>query len=137
MRKLAVAAKVVVGVAAFIVLKMFLFPALPRGDFYGVDGPTTKAAALKIIPIGSPIGFAKAATEERGFHCEMMYNQGYAGYDPSNPRHLMSFPAADFLWCDSGERWAGMLIDERWQIIFVMKDGAVESVTASVGLTGL
>jgi hypothetical protein len=49
----------------------------------------------------------------------------------------MSFPAADFLWCDSGERWAGMLIDERWQIIFVMKDGAVESVTASVGLTGL
>lgn len=103
----------------------------PRDAVYGATEPATRTAVLKIIPLGSRIAFAKSAMEERGFHCVMMYNQSYSGYDPTYTQPARS----DFLWCDSGELLTGPLITKRWQVIFVMKEEAVIAVAVGIGLT--
>lgn len=138
MRKRAIAAIVFASVVALAVM------AAPRSEIpndpvYAMDGPATKAAVLNVVPIGSQIETAAAVMRAKGFRCVMMKNMQHAGYDPANPRRLMTYPAADFLWCDSGELWMGwrsLVVDKRWQISFVTRDGAVTAVDVGVGLTG-
>ena len=101
---------------------------------YAVDGPSTQAAVLKIIPIGSKIEFAKATMEARGFACSVEHNQKYSGDDPAGG--YIQYPAADFLYCDS-ERWAGLLRSKRWQVIFVMENQKVVSVVVGVSINAV
>jgi hypothetical protein len=103
---------------------------------YAVDGPATEAEVLKVIPVGSNVGFAKTTMEARGFHCHMEYNRRYAGDDPAGGRRQIDYPAADFLYCNS-ERSFRLIISKRWQVIFVVKDETITSVAVGVGLTGL
>src|SRR5260370_41803623 len=66
---------------------------------YAVDGPSTQAAVLKIIPIGSKIEFAKATMEARGFTCSMEHNKKYSGDDPAGGESEK--PTGEFCFCDS------------------------------------
>lgn len=137
MRKFAIAGVVVAVIAAAMAIKATL--GIPRDAVFGADGPATKAAVLNVVPIDSSIGSAKATMETKGFHCIMMYNRTHAGFDPSNPQHLITYPKADYLWCDSGDRWTGwrsLIITKRWQISFVSKDQKVVSVDVGVSVTG-
>jgi hypothetical protein len=99
---------------------------------YGHDGRETKAAVLKVVPIGSQID-----VEAKGFRCQRMYNEPYSEDSEDGGRQQIVHPAADVLWCDSGEGPTNaFFITKRWQVIFEVKDGLVASVAASVGLTG-
>src|SRR5260221_8443468 len=80
---------------------------------YAIDGPSTQAAVLKIIPIGSKIEFAKATMEARGFACSVEHNQKYSGDDPAGGE--IQIPSADFLFLDF-KKWAGLLPLKRMQI---------------------
>ena len=116
----------------------FLFgPRFWLDSIYGRDGSETKAAVLDVVPIGSRIETAKAAMEAKGFRCRMMYNQRYSGDEVSGSRRQIEYPAADILWCDTGDRpYQGIIISKRWQVIFEAKDDAVARVAVGVGLTG-
>jgi hypothetical protein len=105
---------------------------------YGRDGSETKAAVLSVVPVGSRIDTAKSVMEAKGFRCRMMYNQRYSEDDVGNSRRQIEHPAADILWCDSGDKpYRGIVITKRWQVIFEAKDDAVTRISAGVGLTGL
>ena len=113
-----------------LALLIFVFArSLFRDAVYASDAATTKAAILKIVPIGSQIDFAKSTMQSKGFQCQMSYNQRFADDGVAQP-------AADFLYCDSGEQTVGLLVTKRWQVAFVDKDGVVQSIAAGVGLTG-
>jgi hypothetical protein len=89
------------------------------------------------VPIGSKIDHAKQIMEGKGSRRVMRYNRGYSEDDPNNTGKTISHPAADFLWCDSGERLTLMpLVSKRWQISFVVKDDKVAAVAVGIGLTG-
>jgi len=107
-----------------------------RDEVYGRDGPSTKAAVLRSVPIGSRIDSAKTTMEAKGFHCWMMYHQAYSD-DVSADGRQVDYPPADFLWCDSGERAYGIFVSKRWQVLFVDDHDVVTSVAVGVGLTGL
>jgi len=112
---------------------------VPRDDVYGHDGPASKAAILKVIPLGSHVDLAKTTMEAKGFKCGMTYDRPHSGYDPANPRRQMTYPPADFLSCDSGKRWAGwrsLVLDMEWRTAFVIKNRAVTSVDVYVLTTG-
>src|SRR5262249_17403587 len=112
-------------------------PAPLVDSVYGHDGRETKAAVLKLVPIGSRIDAAEAIMGAKGFHCQMMYNQRYSEDSERDAQQQIVHPAADILWCDSGERATGAtVITKRWQVIFEVRDGLVASIAASVGLTG-
>lgn len=142
MKRFSIVAIAIGSIAVTFAIALSLRPTqrtVPNDDVYGRDGPATKAAVLKIIPVGSQIGFAKSAMEAKGFHCAMRYDQKHSGYDPSKPGSMISFPAADFLWCDSGNLWGGwrsLILTIRWQVMFVAKDDTVAAVDVNIGLTG-
>jgi hypothetical protein len=104
---------------------------------FGHSGSETKTMVLSVVPIGSRIDTAKIAMEAKGFHCQMKYNRRYAGDDDAGNRRQIVYPAADFLWCDTGDRsYQGIIISKRWQVILEAKNGAVAQVAVGVGLTG-
>ena len=112
---------------------------IPRDDVYGHDGPSSKAAILKVVPLGSTADQAKSTMEAKGFRCGMTYDKPHSGFDPSNPQRQMTYPPADFLSCESGKRWAGwrsLVLDKEWRTAFVIKNQAVTSVDVYVVLTG-
>jgi len=129
-------AKLSICLLLLAVLYSVFGPPIIMDDVFGRDGPETKAAVLKIIPVGSPIDEAKTIMEAKSFYCRMMYNQSYAGDAVIGGRQI-TYPPADLLWCDSGDRsYLALIISKRWQVIFVAKDGTVASLVAGVGLTG-
>jgi hypothetical protein len=106
-------------------------------NVYGHYGSETKAMVLNVVPIGSRIDTAKIVMEAKGFHCRMMYNQRYSGDDDAGSRRQIEYPAADLLWCDTGDRsYRGIIISKRWQVVLEAKDDAVAQVAVGVGLTG-
>jgi hypothetical protein len=106
-------------------------------DVFGNNSVSTKAAVLRVVPVGSKIDHAKQVMESEGLRCVMQYNQKYAEDDPNNTGKMIDHPPADFLWCDSGERSTWMpLVSKRWQIAFVVKDDKVAAVSVGVGVTG-
>ena len=94
-----------------------------------VDSPATQAAVLNSIPVGSNVEFAKTTMEADGYHCHMEYNRRYSADDPAGGRRQIEYPAADFLYCDSGESFP-----KRSQVIFIVKDETVDSVAVGVRL---
>jgi hypothetical protein len=117
-------------------LYFLIGPRFMVDDVYGPDGPHTKAAVLKVVP-GSRIDTARTIMEAKGFHCQMLYNAAYADEHPVGGRRRITYPPADILWCDSGERaFRGIFITKRWQVVFVVKDDAVASIAVGEGLTG-
>ena len=104
-------------------------PGLLRDAVYASDAPATKIAVTKIVPIGSSIDMARTTMEAKGFQCMMRHNSKFADDGVTQP-------AADFLYCDSGEQTVGPLITKRWQVGFVDKGGVVQSIVVGVGLTG-
>ena len=101
-----------------------------RDGVYASDGPATKVAVLKVLPIGSSIDVAKSTMEAKGFQCKMEHHKPYVD-------NGVARPPADFLYCDSGEKTVGVLVSKRWQVVFVDANGLVASIAVGVGLTGL
>jgi hypothetical protein len=93
------------------------------------DGAVTPAAILNSIPVGSSVDFAKSTMEADGYHCHMEYNKRYTADDPAGGRRQVEYPAADFLFCDSGESFP-----KRSQVIFIVRDETVDSVAVGVRL---
>ncbi len=131
-------AKLGISLGLFFAAAYFLFgPRFWFDNVYGRDGLETKVAVLNVVPVGSGIDTAKTVMEAKGFRCRMMYNQRYSEDDVANSRPQIERPAADILWCDSGDRpYRGIIITKRWQVVFEAKDNAVARVAAGVGLTG-
>ena len=74
------------------------------------------------IPIGTPIDDARRFMELEGFEYSRKTNEPFLDRN-----------GLDYIYCDRSD---GSLIQRRWQIAVIHRDGKVSEVLASTGLVG-
>ena len=81
-----------------------------------------KRVILKIVPLGTPLEVAQRLMAEEGFLC---FRRTKAS--------VLDREGIDSLWCD---RLEGGIVQRRWQVALVHRDGRVTEVLPSTGLVG-
>lgn len=123
------------GLAAVAVASIAAAGRLFHHDFMQYDSKRTREAVLARIPLGTEIARARTMMQADGFDCRAVHSR--FSDDRPGGKSQDSYPAADIVWCDSGElaTWS-LLVSKRWQVVFVDEGGRVTRVAVSVGLTG-
>lgn len=125
-----------IAVLSCTLLVVALRIALNHGSPMKSDDARTLEFVVSKVPLNSLIEEARYFMTDRGFHCTDLKNQSFSGTAFIGFIPLIS-QKADFLWCDSGERFYFPLVSKRWQVIFVNEAGRVAGIAVSVGLTGV
>jgi hypothetical protein len=98
------------------------------GPTRGIEAPTQmERIILASVPVGSPITEARRFMESEGFRCQEYVNSPCARGDEVRE-------GLDFLHCDRSD--GGWIVQRRWQVALVHRDGRVTEVLASTGLVG-
>ncbi len=79
-------------------------------------------AVLGQAPVGTPVDDAQKFMEREGFSCSRSTNAAF-----------LDRKGLDYIYCDRSE---GGIVQRRWQVAVVHKDGKVVEVLASTGLVG-
>jgi hypothetical protein len=89
----------------------------------GIEEPTRMIeAVLGQVPVGTPVDDAQRFMEREGFKCSRTSNAAFGGR-----------AGLDYIYCDRSE---GGIVQRRWQVAVVHRDGKVVEVLASRGLVG-
>jgi len=87
------------------------------------EPPRMVEAVLGQIPIGTPVDDAQRFMEREGFQCSRSTNEAF-----------LDRKGLDYLCCDRSE--GSGVVQRRWQVAVVHRDGKVVEVLASTGLVG-
>lgn len=86
------------------------------------EPPRMVEAVLAKVPVGTPVDDAQRFMEREGFKCSCSTNEQF-----------LDRKGLDYIYCD---RSVGGIVQRRWQVAVVHKDGKVVEVLASTGLIG-
>jgi hypothetical protein len=86
------------------------------------EPPRMVEAVLGQVPVGTPVEDAQRFMEQEGFACSREANAEF-----------LDRKGLDYLYCDRSE---GGIVQRRWQVAVVHRDGKVTEVIASTGLVG-
>ena len=87
------------------------------------EPPRMVEAVIGQIPVGTPVADAQRFMEREGFGCSRSTNAEF-----------LDHKGLDYIYCDRSE--GGGIVQRRWQVAVVHRDGKVTEVIASTGLVG-
>lgn len=96
---------------------------LQGGETRDIEEPREmERLILRKVPVGASVTAAEQYMKTQGFDCSRKVNAEFG-----------SRSGIDYLYCDRREGW---LVQRRWQIAVIHRDGRVTEVEAGTGLVG-
>jgi hypothetical protein len=86
------------------------------------ESPRMVETILSQIPVGTPVDDAQRFMEREGFKCSRSIGESFGDHK-----------GLDYIYCDRSE---GLVVQRRWQVALVHRNGKVIEVLASTGLVG-